>query len=407
MLNDAKRICINAINACLPTSSLRRAMEGINIKGDIYLLAVGKAAYEMAKTVSTLVNIKQGIVISKYGHIDGYLDNITCYEAGHPIVDENSIEATDKAISFLSQLKNDDTLLFLLSGGASALLEKPLIDLKQLQDINDQMLKKALTINEINTIRKKLSAVKGGKLVSYCNGARIISFILSDVLDNDLGIIGSGPTYSDFTSREDAYRIIDKYQLELSDEAKRIIIDSDKTIVENGEYHIVGSIKQLVNQAIFEANRLSYNAIVLDDHYNGNIKKAASFLLGNIKKYLKSDENICLIMGSEITVNVKGDGKGGRNQELVFTLMKEIAKLDNVLLMSLASDGTDGPTDAAGGYVDKYSYSKLIDMGLDYDDILNRNDTYHGLKAIGNLIKIGPTGTNVNDLSVVLISNNK
>ena len=178
MLNDGIDICLNAINKCLPDVSLKQELAKLDIRGNIYLLAVGKAAYTMMKTACELLDYQEGFLISKYDHIKEEIKNVQAYEAGHPIVDENSIKATDKALEFLNKLDKDDTLIFMLSGGASALFEKPLIDLKQLQDLNEQMLRKGLSINEINIIRKKLSAVKGGKLVTYTNHARIISLIL-------------------------------------------------------------------------------------------------------------------------------------------------------------------------------------------------------------------------------------
>lgn len=407
MLNDGKKICLGAINTCLPDLGVKNTLKSLKLKGDLYLLAVGKAAYTMAKAASETVDIKKGIVISKYGHIKDNLKNIECYEASHPILDESSLDATRKAIKMFSNLSSDDTVLFLLSGGASSLFENSDLELNELKDINNQMLRKGLNIFEINTIRKKLSKVKGGKFAKICEPAKIYSIILSDVLSDQLDVIGSGPTITDTTSSIDALNIIDKYQLDLSNKAIKLIEDSSIVEVNNSTNIIIGSVQTLCTSAIKIAKDSGYKTILLNDHIDCHCIEAGNYLFDEIKKHLNDKENIALIMGGETTVNVKGDGLGGRSQELVFSQIKNISGLDNVLIMSLGSDGTDGPTDAAGGYVDGSSYQKLVDNGLDFNEIMKNNDTYHGLDKIGCLIKTGPTGTNVNDISIALIKNSK
>lgn len=404
MLNEAKRICLNAINKCLPDVAVKKALEDFDTSKDVYLLAVGKAAYTMAKAANEVLNIKKGIVISKYGHINGKLENIECFEAGHPILDENSILATEHAIKLFSDLNKDDVVIFLLSGGASALFEKPLISLDELSKLNDQMLRKGLNIFEINTIRKKLSEVKGGKFAKICEPAQIYSIILSDVLSDQLDVIGSAPTVSDSTSGKDALDIINKYDLTVDEKIIRIISNSQKVEVDNSINKIIGSVRLLCEYAIDEAKQLGYRPILLNDNIDINCIDAGNYLFSEIKKYKDSDEKIALIMGGETTVNVKGDGLGGRNQELVFSQIKNIKGMNNVLIMSLGSDGSDGPTDAAGGYVDGNSYQKLLDNNIDFDEVLSNNDSYHGLEKIDGLIKTGPTGTNVNDISIALIN---
>lgn len=403
MLNDAKTICLNSINKCLPQKAVKEALRNHVFNNDVYLVAVGKAAFSMALAAVEAIKIKRGIVISKYGHIKGDLENIDCYEAGHPILDKNTLKATQKAISLVSNLKESDTVLFLLSGGASSLFESCELDLDQLQDINDQMLRKGLNINQINTIRKKLSEVKGGKFADLCKPANVYSIILSDVLNDQLDIIGSGPTVKDSTDAEDALKIIDGFNLEISEEAFNIIRNSKSGIADNAENVVVGSVRILCENAAIEARNLGYRPILLTDNLDVDCEKARIMFKENIEKYINSNENIALIAGGEITVNVKGNGLGGRNQQLALSLTRDIKGLDNVLFISLGSDGTDGPTDAAGAYVDGRSYQKIIEMNIDYDNTLENNDAYHALERINGLIKTGPTGTNVNDIMLVLI----
>ena len=401
MLNDAKTICLNAIRSCLPAEGVNRVLNMLDIDQEVYLVAVGKAAYAMAEEASKLLKIKKGILISKYGHVKRNIPKVECYEAGHPIMDENSINATEKVIELCSDLKENDIVLFLLSGGASALFEKPLISLKELQDLNRQFLSKGLHIEEINTIRKKLSAVKGGKFGQLCKPAKVYSLILSDVLSDRLDMIGSGPTALDESDPREALEIIERYDIEVSDKIRKIIMDNRKADPDNCQNMIIGSVKTLCESACREAEKLGYRPIVISDHIDIEARDAGDLLYQELLKH--SDEhNIALIMTGETIVHVKGSGLGGRNQEMVFSQIRNLKGMKDVVMMSLGSDGTDGPTDAAGGYIDGSSYDALISKGLDYEKILEENDSYHGLQALDSLIITGPTGTNVNDISIIL-----
>lgn len=405
MLSDAKKICLHAIESCLPDKAVKEALSRKKLHGDIYLVAVGKASFSMARAACETVSIKKGIVISKYGHIPGKIDKVDTYEAGHPVLDENSLKATGAVIEMCSHLKETDTILFLLSGGASALFEKPLVSLEELQDISDQMLKKGLNIAEINTIRKKLSMVKGGRFARLCEPAKVCSIILSDVLSDRLDVIGSGPTADDTTNGNDAVRIIEKYNLNIRKETLDLIAGSENIRVDNCENVIIGSVKILCRNAMKEAEKLGYRAVLLDDGIDCEARDAGDLLYQEIRKHLSDKENVALVMGGETTVRVKGKGLGGRNQELVLSQAQHLSGLDNVLIMSLGSDGTDGPTDAAGGYVDGNSLKKLQEEGIDLEQALNDNDSYHALEKVDALIKTGPTGTNVNDITIALIRN--
>ena len=403
MLNDAKKICFHAIDSCLPEGGVARALEDLQIDKEVYLLAVGKAAFNMALEASRHVSIKEGIVISKYGHISGSIKNVECFEAGHPIPDRNGLKASEEAIRMCEDLKSDDIVLFLLSGGASALFESPLIPLERLQDLSTQMLKKGLNIFEINAVRKKLSRVKGGRFGDLCKPAKVYSIILSDVLSDRLDTIGSGPTVRDETGTQETLKILESHDIDLCEDIRKIILSSAPGKADNCENIVIGSVRMLCRKAMKEAERLGYKAVLIDDHIDMEARDAGQFLFEKIQEYRGSGEDVALIMGGETIVHVKGKGLGGRNQELVFSQMKNIAGMDDVLIMSVGSDGTDGPTDAAGGYVDGSSYEKLKKAGGDFEALLEDNDSYHGLKMIDSLIFTGPTGTNVNDISIALI----
>ena len=403
MLNDARAICLNAIASCLPEEGVKKALKDLNIQKEVCLVSVGKAAFSMAKAASEVLKIKDGVLISKYGHIPYELDGIRSFEAGHPVLDENSIRATEEAIRLCNGLKEDDIVVFLLSGGASALFESPIVDLHELQDLNEQMLRKGLSIFEINTIRKKLSKVKGGRFADLCAPAKVYSIILSDVLSDRLDTIGSGPTVKDESDPDEALSLIDEYGIVISDETRKKIKEVKSAQASNAENIVIGSVRILCKKAMEEAKKLGYDPILIDDHIDIEARDAGDLLYQEILRCKGNNEDIALIMGGETIVHVKGRGKGGRNQELVFSQIENLRGMDDVLIMSVGSDGTDGPTDAAGGYIDGSSYEKLIRQGLDPSEILNDNNCYYGLQMIDSLIITGPTGTNVNDITIALI----
>jgi hydroxypyruvate reductase len=401
MWNEAEEICLRAIDSCLPEEGVKEALKQISPEADLILVAVGKAAFSMTKAAIGEVKIKKGILITKYGHVPHPLEGIECLEAGHPLSDENTLSATQKAIDLVKDLKKEDTVLFLLSGGASALFEKPLIPLNELIALNDQMLKKGLSITQINTIRKKLSAVKGGRFADLCAPARVYGIILSDVLSDQIDVIGSGPTVKDTSSAEDALAIIENYDLELSENALEVIHNSQSGKADNAVNRITGSVSILCKNAAKEAENRGYEPILLNDHLDLECEEVAEYLKEAIRKYADGRKR-ALIAGGEPTVLVRGNGKGGRCQQLAYLLAKRISSRKDIRIVCIGSDGTDGPTDAAGAYVDGTTYEKIMEAGIDYDAVLQNNDTYHALDRIGSLIRTGATGTNVNDLFLIL-----
>lgn len=278
-----------AIQAVKPDEAVRRALEGQNFSGRVVLVAAGKAAWQMAKAAHDCLGsrIESGIVITKYDHVIGEIANFDCREAGHPVPDENSFAATQAALELVENLSEDDTVLFLLSGGGSALFEKPLISGEALQDITNQLLACGADIVEINTIRKRLSAVKGGRFAQICAPARVFSIVLSDILGDPLDMIASGPAYPDRSTCEQAIAIAEKYQLRLPDEAKRPMhIETPKTL-DNVTTQITGSVRELCSAAEKACAELGYESVLLTDQLCCQAKEAGSFMASILKTYAR------------------------------------------------------------------------------------------------------------------------
>ena len=403
--HDAEKAVLFAVNAVLPEDAVRRALLGKTFPGRVFLLAVGKAAPRMAEAALDVltVPVTRGLVISKYGHFAHEIKGLHCMESGHPVPDENSVLSAQAALKLTEELQPDDTLLFLLSGGGSALFEKPLIPLEELRDVTDQLLACGADIVEINTIRKRLSAVKGGKFAAHCAPAQIEAVILSDVLGDPLDAIASGPVSPDSASSADALRIAEKYSLRLSDKALHCLQEETPKYLTNVKAQIVGSVRELCRAASDTCRSMGYEPIFLTDTLNCEAREAGRFLAAILRSHAAEGRKLAFLAGGETVVHLTGKGLGGRNQELALAAAEGLRGLQNAALISIGSDGTDGPTDAAGGYVDGESYDALKAAGLDVNAVLQNNDAYHALKAIDGLIVTGPTGTNVNDIAIALL----
>lgn len=402
---DADTIISDAINAVKPDIAVHRALSNLQFSGRLILVSAGKAAWQMAKAANDFLGdrINTGIVITKYDHIMGPIPNIQCYEAGHPVPDENSFIATSKALEIVSGLNVSDTVLFLLSGGGSALFEKPLIDAQQLQDITKQLLACGADIVEINTIRKRLSAVKGGKFAQCCAPAHVYTVVLSDILGDPLDMIASGPACPDSSTSQQALEIANKYKLILSKQARHLLEQETPKDLTNVTTMVTGSVRELCSAAADSCRKLGYEPLILTDMLCCQAKEAGSFMASILKSHEHSTKKIAFIAGGETVVQLTGHGLGGRNQELAFSAAEGIRGIRGAAIFSVGSDGTDGPTDAAGGYVDYETAEALNICGIDPYVILLNNDTYRALKAVDGLIFTGPTGTNVNDVSVALL----
>ena len=402
---DAHRIINRAIRDALPDEAVKDALSRLTLAGNISLVAVGKAAWAMAAAAREALGdrVTRGVVITKYDHSRGDIAGIDIYEAGHPVPDENSFRATRAAIELVKPLGEEDTVLFLVSGGGSALFEQPLIAPEELQDITRQLLACGADITEINAIRKRLSAVKGGRFARLCAPAKVVSIILSDVLGDRLDAIASGPAAPDACTCDTARGIAKKYGLKLSDAAQALLDQETPKRLDNVESHIIGSVRQLCASAAEAARELGYRPQVLTAGLCCTARDAGSFLASMAQYYADSGESLAFICGGETVVKLTGHGLGGRNQELALAAAPGIAGLRDTCVFSVGSDGTDGPTDAAGGYVDGGTLAALGEKGLSVDAVLMDNDAYHALAACGGLVVTGATGTNVNDFSVLLI----
>ena len=401
----ADQIALGAIRAVQPDAAVRRALEHMPAQGDVVLAAAGKAAWKMAAVACDALGerVKRGVVCTKRGHVMGELPRVDCYEGGHPIPDEGSFQGTEAAIRLVSNLTKDDTVLFLLSGGGSALFEKPLISPEELQDITGQLLACGADIVEINTLRKRFSQVKGGRFAQLCQPARVFSIVLSDIIGDPLDMIASGPAYPDASTAQDALRVAEKYALRLSDQARELLnVETPKSLA-NVYTQVTGSVRELCRAAMAECTRLGYEPMLLTDRMTCEARHAGDFMGAMLRTHADAKKNMAFVAGGETVVRLLGDGLGGRNQELALAAAKPLAGLKNAALFSLGSDGTDGPTDAAGGYVDGDTAGTLHERGIEMDEVLARNDAYHALQACGGLIQTGPTGTNVNDVTVGLI----
>lgn len=405
MRDDADRIIEEAIRFVLPDTAVKNALRQKKLENPVWVVAVGKAAWQMAHAAWEELGdtVRGGIVITKYHHAKGPIGPLEIHEAGHPVPDENSFAATRRAVDLVRELGQDDQVLFLVSGGGSALFESPLIKGEELADITGQLLSSGADIVEINTVRKRLSAVKGGRFAQLCAPAPVYAVVLSDIVGDPLDMIASGPACPDSSTCAGAREIVSRYGLRLSDKARACLDVETPKKLDNVETVITGSVAQLCASAEKTAAELGYEPLVLTDSLTCEAREAGSFLASMARYHIGRGRPVALIAGGETVVHLTGNGMGGRNQELALAASIGIEGLPNAAIFSVGSDGTDGPTDAAGGYVDGHTAQRLREQGRPVESYLANNDAYHALAECGGLIVTGPTGTNVNDLTVALI----
>lgn len=404
--DDARQIMQAALQAALPDTAVKKALQELpEYSGRLILVAIGKAAWQMAHAAYEVLGerIESGIVITKHGHSQGTIGCLEICEAGHPVPDADTYASTQKAVERISGLKAEDLVLFLISGGGSALFEKPLIPTAEMDDITRQLLACGADIVEMNTLRKRLSAVKGGKFARLCEPARVYSVVLSDILGDPLDMIASGPAYPDSSTCAQAQAIVKKYHLRLSEKAQKCLNEETPKELKNVESHITGSVRQLCAAAAEASKELGYEPIVLSDRLCCEAREAGSFLASIAQYHQNTERSLAFIAGGETVVHLTGKGLGGRNQEIALGGARGLAGLRDTVLFSVGSDGTDGPTDAAGGMVDGTTLERLTAAGWNLDEVLADNDAYHALQAVQGLVMTGPTGTNVNDLTCLLI----
>ncbi len=389
----------------------------------ISVIGAGKASASMARGVEETLGEKviSGFVITKYDHALS-LDKVQVIEAGHPVPDEAGFQGARKIVRFLEQVEKKDLVFFLISGGGSALLPYPVegLTLEDKQNVTKVLLEVGANIHEINTLRKHLSQVKGGRLAKIAHPATLISLVLSDVIGDDLDSIASGPTVPDHTTFADCLHILDKYQItgrlpalvvDIFNKGSRgEIEDTPKAgdpAFERTQNLIIGSSTLAVKAAAKNARELGFNTLILSTFIEGETRDVAKVHAAIAKEILSSGNPIkrpaCVISGGETTVTIHGKGKGGRNQEFSLAAAMDIHGLGNVVVLSAGTDGTDGPTDAAGAIADGTTVSRARKLGLNPDHYLRENDSYHFFEALNDLIITGPTYTNVMDLRIVLV----
>ena len=312
---DIEKAARCAIDAVLPEQAVQRALSGMQFPGRVFLIAVGKAAARMAKAALS-VPVTEGIVVSKYGHFDGPIRDYRCFEAGHPVPDENSVAAAEAIWQLTADLQESDTVLFLLSGGGSALFEKPLIPLEELQNITAQLLACGADITEINTIRKRLSAVKGGKFAAHCAPAAVEAVILSDILGDPPDMIASGPISPDSSTCSQAAEIAAKYGLRLSREAEACLKTETPKTLSRVHAQVVGSVKELCTAAEKACREMGYDTVFLSDRLDCEAREAGRFLASILSSHAGDGRKMAFIAGGETVVHLTGRGLGGRNQEL-------------------------------------------------------------------------------------------
>lgn len=388
---------------------------------NLMVVGAGKAAYHMAKGVEgTLYDlIDHGIAITKYGH-GGKLDKIEVIEAGHPMPDINGVRGTEQIIRLLEPLNKETLVLCLISGGGSALLVSPAsgITLEDKREITQLLLNSGADIEALNTVRRHISKVKGGRLVEMAYPAKVLSFMLSDVIGDRMGLIASGPTAPDNTTYKDALEVLEKFRPTkktppriwelLKRGAGGLIpetLKEDNPIFKRVKNIIVGSNRKALIAARDKANALGLPAYIISSKLRGEAREVAKYLasLATSIRGIK-DSPQCLISGGETQVTVKGKGKGGRNMELALGFALRIEGIEGITLLSAGTDGTDGPTDAAGAIVDGNTIPRARALGLTPEAYLEDNDSYNFFKNIGGLFITGPTGTNVMDIQITIRS---
>jgi len=407
-LNDPRilRILSAALDAVDPAEAVRRHLPKLN--GKVHGLGIGKASIPMLTALAKATPLSSALAISKHASsLNSELFPVLL--GGHPIPDSRSLIAGKRVLEFVSSLNEDDTLVCLISGGGSALVTAPRegISLEDMQTLTSLLLSCGARVDEINILRRQLDRVKGGGLARATN-AKVISLILSDVVGSPLETIASGPTVPDPTTREDAISILRKYGVEKRVpnsiiaflESGNLLSDIEKqTSRSRSQNLIVGDNKLAAQAAQKQARFEGFNVEILTNELQGEAREVGIMLAKRLKNEVsKQHSPFCLIAGGETTVTIKGNGKGGRNQELALAAVNKLRGIENVLLISLATDGEDGPTDTAGAVVSGESAQRADSLDIRAADYLSRNDAYLFFEELGDLIRTGPSGTNVNDL---------
>lgn len=433
---DAVNIFTAGLSSASPQMAVakycHRSAETISLAGrtydlteisNLFVVGAGKASATMARAIEDMVGdkISDGIVVVKYGHTDT-LKKIRQIEAGHPVPDENGLRGATEILNIVRSAESNDLVLFLISGGGSALAPLPAqgLSLEDKQHTSRILLGCGATIHEINAVRKHLSLIKGGRLAEAAYPAQIVSLIISDVVGDDLDVIASGPTVPDNSSFSDCFTIFGKYDI-IDEIPLRVrncikagmegkIDESPKAtsrFFEKAHNVIIASNADAVGMAKAKAEKLGYNTLLLSTMLQGETREVAQVHGAIAREILRSGNPVprpaCILSGGETTVTLRGDGLGGRNQEFALAVAKLLPAEQPAVFLSAGTDGSDGPTDAAGAISDCNTAPRAKAAGLDPRAYLERNDAYRFFEKLGDLFKTGPTKTNVMDLHILLI----
>ncbi len=437
MRAHAEKIFHSALEAVDPASCLHRICRRNNnilkIKNRSYdldsfkriiVIGAGKACAPMAQAMEKILGsrLSEGMVIVKYGH-ESETGCIKIMQAGHPIPDKNSIKAAQALAELAGTADNTTLVIFLISGGASSLaaLPAPGISLKDKQKATQILLECGADIHEINTMRKHMSQIKGGLLAEKIYPGTVICLAISDVTGDDPDIIGSGPCTPDKGTFDQCLEIIKKYKIaglipsrvhdHLTKGAKGLVSETlkpDNQVFAGVSYFITAGNINALEAARSEAVRHGYNTIILSSMIKGTTSQAAGFHMDIAKEILATGNPVplpaCILSGGETTVRVRGKGKGGRNQEFVLACVRQLSTPGHILVLAAGTDGTDGPTDAAGAIADTSTSARADALGLDPEKFLKNNDSYHFFDALSDLVITGPTRTNVMDIRIILVT---
>ncbi len=428
--NPLSPLIYEAIKAADPyvavSKSLSQGAGYVSVEGkdiryrDVYLLAIGKAACRMSRAVMEVLTVKEGLIVTKRGYAGDCpkRKNVEVIEAGHPIPDSNSIQAGRLGLELARKVGKEDLFIVLISGGGSAVFELPEdgITLDDIVRTNDLLLRSGAKIHEVNTVRKHLSKVKGGKLAMAVKG-KVVSLIVSDVVGDNVEAIASGITAKDPTTFRDAYEILRKYGIwnDLPESVREHVArglegkarETLKDDLPNVYNFIIAGVGRACEAVAELGGKMGLNTAILTTELEGEAKDVGLALGSIAREVALRDRPLkkpsLLVLGGETTVTVgKAGGRGGPNQELALSAARKIGGLP-VVIAAFDTDGTDGPTDAAGGVVDGSTMEKLEKAGIDVDEILKNHDSYHALERVGALLRTGPTGTNVNSMVLIMV----
>lgn len=411
----ALEIAQTALAAVDPAECVRRALREIDLgkPARIFVVGAGKASALMAQALEEALGdrIGAGWINTKHGHCME-LRRIVCHETGHPVPDAAGVHGARRIAQQAREASENDLVICLISGGASALMPLPVdgITLEDKRAATDLLLASGAPIEELNCVRKHLSAIKGGRLARLAAPARVISLILSDVVGDDIGVIGSGPTVPDATTFAEARDILRRRHIwDRVPAAVRQVLSSreeELPVLQNVQNVIVGSNRLALDAARNCAQSLGFQTLLLSSAIEGEAREVARVHAAILKEVRETGNPIappaCILSGGETTVTLRGSGKGGRNQEFCLAAARAIEGLEHVLVLSFGTDGTDGPTDAAGAFADGTTVKRAGAKGFDVTRSLDENDAYPLFRTLGDLLITGPTGTNVMDICLLL-----